>query len=406
MSTMSNATEVYLASCFPNGRKVVHTSAKGFLCGLDAISLSLRHQFPLLPTPSVDELKAIANRLPQVRSSSNYSEIELLAVLQQWANDNNHGDFALGYVEGSQPLLVGHHLDDALILWIHNDDFQASNVISKIDKRSSAKEVVDLANKSKFRSHWSGIRPKDAPVITNPSQSQKDAQPITTPATPVVPAAKTNALPGAKKSKADQSKGATASTAPSTNAQTSTTPVTKRSVCNRAPSQKQAEIERDTVEATKKLQQKKTPPAATKKPADKSAAESAPTQQPPKTATSAAPATEKPGYVCHEKNWDFVTRLLADFNKHRRAVHGLKGNLSKKDYEASCANAAQPASTTSIVADGQAQSKKRKTPPTATEPKAKKANTEKAATAAQTKATVNAGKPTKMVLRMSKSNDA
>jgi hypothetical protein len=404
---MSNIAEAALATRFPNGWRIVNTPVDNYRCGLHAIRLSLEHQYPDLPTPAFEELIAILKRLPEVKANNNFSESDLVAVLQKWATENNHGNFALGYIEGKQPLLIGHHSEDAHILWIHNDDFQGSMVTSKINKHSSAKDAADLANKSNYISHWSGIKAKDAPPAKSPSQAQKDAQ---SPAAPVQPVATTNALSGTKKAKAGQSKGAIASTAPATASQPSTAPVTRRSGRKRAPSQKQADIERDTA----KTQQKKAPAAPTKKPTDKQAAKPAPTQQPLKAATPAAPTTAKPGYVCLEKGCGFVTKLLADFNKHRladfnkhrRTAHGLKGNLSKKQYEESRAKAAQPASTTSTTADGPAQSKKRKSPPTTTEPQSKKAKTDKTPTAAKTKDTATAGKPTKIILKMSKSNDA
>jgi hypothetical protein len=396
---MSNIAEAALATRFPNGWRIVDTPVDDYRCGLHAIRLSLEHQYPDLLTPAFQELIAILKRLPEVKAKNNFSESDLVAVLQKWATENNHGNFALGYIEGKQPLLIGYHSEDAHILWIHNDDFQGSRVTSQINKHSSAKDAADLANKSQYMSHWSGIKAKDAPPAKSPGQAQKDAQ---SPAAPVQPVAATSAHSGTKKAKAGQSKGAKASTAPATTSQPSTAPVTRRSNRKRGPSQKQADIERDTA----KTQQKKAPAAPTKKPIDKQAAKPAPTQQLSKAATPAATATAKPGYACLEKGCDFVTRLLADFNKHRCTAHGLKDNLSKKQYEESRAKAAQPASTTSTAADGPAQSKKRKTPPTTTEPQSKKAKTDKTPTAAKTKDTAKAGKPTKFILKIAKSNDA
>ena len=116
--------------CFPNHWQIIETSAEGLFCGWYAVILSLRAQYPALPSPTVEELKAVFERQSaefalvfDMENTNNFSVDQVGAVLYSWGRERGL-NLRLGYLEhGASPLLVSHPNDDedVLVVWIHND---------------------------------------------------------------------------------------------------------------------------------------------------------------------------------------------------------------------------------------------------------------------------------------------
>ena len=108
----------------------LESSTDGLLCGLYAVILSLRAQYPRLPYPTRDELLAIFKQQSaefgldfDMQNTNNLSVDQVAAALYAWGRGEGL-NLRLGYLEyHNGPLLISHpnEDEDVLVVWIFND---------------------------------------------------------------------------------------------------------------------------------------------------------------------------------------------------------------------------------------------------------------------------------------------
>ncbi len=138
---------------FPAGFEIIHTSANGLLCGFAAVIKSMEEMHkssPNLPIPTMKELQDVRTspafmdliRNTGLTNSNQFTIDQVGGVLYFWGLARNLNLRVGCVVEGSPPQLLSHANEDpAHIVWVHNDNFEASDVEGAI-------------------SHFSGMRRK------------------------------------------------------------------------------------------------------------------------------------------------------------------------------------------------------------------------------------------------------
>jgi len=129
---------------FPNGHDIIPTSGEGLLCGFRAVINTMEALYPCVPRPTVDDLLTVFHSPEFVEwaepfgldNPNNFTADQVGAVLRLWGIYNSLS-LRLGYVVGEEAFLLPHD-GDAIIVWIHNDNGEASWGVG----------------------HWSGMMPK------------------------------------------------------------------------------------------------------------------------------------------------------------------------------------------------------------------------------------------------------
>ncbi|EMR61304.1 hypothetical protein UCREL1_11749 [Eutypa lata UCREL1] len=151
---------------FPNGRRVVVTPGAGFLCGLYAVMISMRGQYPGLPQPTAKDLqyldpadpaqKALQNVIKIVTQAKvgggedNFAIDHLTALVGAWAGRNGLAITLCVEINGNdgnpRPIYfnLGSNLpiDATIQLWVHHNNFNHySGIVGTRPNGADAEDV-------------------------------------------------------------------------------------------------------------------------------------------------------------------------------------------------------------------------------------------------------------------------
>lgn len=147
-----------LSDAFPHGYRKIHTAAARLRCGFYAIMLSMRHQTPQLPCPTLQELKGtfasdtvstLCHEALQF-NKRNFRLDQLALTLREWGKTRGLDLWVGGVIEGGGvtiPSIERDDLDITTLLWVHYNGLNHfSGLRSKFDSSEGDASDYDVVS--------------------------------------------------------------------------------------------------------------------------------------------------------------------------------------------------------------------------------------------------------------------
>ncbi|KAI9712890.1 MAG: hypothetical protein M1812_006759 [Candelaria pacifica] len=165
---------------FPFGFSLIETSGDGLLCGFAAVIKSMdemQKSLASLPVPTMEDLQSVLKspvfmdlaREAGMSNSDQFTIDQVGGVLYYWGLDRGL-NLRVGYVtEGDPPQLLSHANEDAAhIVWIYNDNFEASGPRGAIGHYSGMRRRISSNCDSNLVALAASSKPKvDQPIQSN-----------------------------------------------------------------------------------------------------------------------------------------------------------------------------------------------------------------------------------------------